>query len=51
MGISDEIEVAMIAIDEATTIVIPIKFGISHPMMAKKSAKKCAVSVFVNFAY
>ena len=51
MGISNEIEVAMIAIDEATIIVIPIKFGISHPMMAKKSAKKCAVRVFVNFAY
>ena len=47
MSISDEIEVAMIAIDESTIIVIPIKFGISHPMMAKKSAKKCAVRVFV----
>ena len=51
MGISNKIEVSMITIDEATIIVIPIKFGISHPMMAKKSAKKCAVRVFVNFAY
>ena len=43
MGISDEIE-------EATIIVIPIKFGISiNLMMAKKSAKKCAVRVFVSF--
>ena len=39
MGISDEIE-------EATIIV---KFGISNLMMAKKSAKKCAVRVFVSF--
>lgn len=37
----------MIAIDEATIIVIPIKFGISHLMMAKKSTKKCAVRVFL----
>ena len=42
MGISDEIE-------EATIIVIPIKFGISNLMMAKKSAKKCAFRVFVSF--
>lgn len=42
MGISDEIE-------EATIIVIPINFGISNLMMAKKSAEKCAVRVFVSF--
>ena len=42
MGISDKIE-------EATIIVIPIKFGVSNLMMAKKSAEKCAVRVFVSF--
>lgn len=44
MGIFDKIEVAMIAIDEAMIVEIPVNFdNIRHPMMAKKLSKKCAV--------